>query len=98
VLDDPPSCAPTGVRSTPRSWTGSTRTRVRSGAASPPPEADVAREQYRLLILRILADERAALLVARSSGRYTSRILGRAQRILDLREASLQQIADPDES
>jgi monovalent cation/hydrogen antiporter len=49
-------------------------------------------------MLRILADERAALLVARSSGRYTSRILGRAQRILDLREASLQQIADPDES
>jgi monovalent cation/hydrogen antiporter len=100
VLDDPALVRPDGR---PYSAEVLDRARqdtlVRVGSASRAPDADVApREQYRLLMLRILADERAALLAARSSGRYTSRILGRAQRILDLREASLQQIADPDES
>ena len=73
-------------------------TRVRTGLTGPPPADDVEpREQYRLLMLRILAAERSALLDARSAGRYTSRILGRAQHVMDLQEAALQQIADPDE-
>ena len=52
------------------------------------------REQYRHLMLRILAAERAELLVARSAGRYRSRTFTRAQRALDLMEATLQQIPD----
>ena len=100
VLDDPDLVRPDGQAYGAEVLDRARQdTLVRSGAAAPPPEEDVApREQYRLLMLRILADERAALLVVRSSGRYTSRVLGRAQRILDLREASLQQIADSDES
>jgi len=38
--------------------------------------------------------ERAELLAARSAGRYRSRTLSRAQRGLDLMEATLQQIPD----
>jgi CPA1 family monovalent cation:H+ antiporter len=100
VLDDPALVRPDGRRYGAEVLDRARQdTLVRSGAAAPPAEEDVApREQYRLLMLRILADERAALLAARSSGRYTSRVLGRAQRILDLREAALQQIADSDES
>ena len=52
------------------------------------------RDQYRDLMLRILAAERAGLLTARSAGRYRSRTLTRAQRALDLMEATLQQIPD----
>ena len=50
------------------------------------------REQYRHLMLRVLAAERAGLLAARSAVRYRSRTLSRAQRALDLMEATLQQI------
>jgi hypothetical protein len=52
------------------------------------------RDQYRHLMLRVLAAERAGLLAARSAGRYRSRTLTRAQRALDLMEATLQQIPD----
>ena len=45
-------------------------------------------------MLRILAAERAELLAARAAGRYRSRTLSRAQRALDLMEATLQQIPD----
>jgi NhaP-type Na+/H+ or K+/H+ antiporter len=52
------------------------------------------REQYRLLMLHVLAAEQAALLDLRSVGSYSSRTLTRAQRALDLEEARLQQIPD----
>lgn len=51
--------------------------------------------QYRLLRREVLQAEREALLDARSSGHYPSRILGRAQAMLDLEETRLQQIDDP---
>jgi len=63
-----------------------------AGAAEP--DTVSPREQYRHLMLRILAAERAELLAARSAGRYRSRTLSRAQRALDLMEATLQQIPD----
>jgi monovalent cation/hydrogen antiporter len=75
-------------------WSGM-RGVVTVAAAQSLPDSTPFRPQI-VLIAFVVA--RAALLVARSSGRYTSRVLGRAQRILDLREASLQQIADSDES
>jgi CPA1 family monovalent cation:H+ antiporter len=45
-------------------------------------------------MLQIVEAERAGLLAARSAGSYTSRTLTRAQRALDLQEATLQQIPD----
>jgi hypothetical protein len=45
-------------------------------------------------MLQILAAERSDLLAARSAGAYTSRTLTRAQRVLDLTEAALQQIPE----
>ena len=48
------------------------------------PDTMSPRDQYRHLMLRILAAERAELLAARSAGRYRSRTLTRAQRALDL--------------
>jgi hypothetical protein len=50
--------------------------------------------RYRQLMLHLLAAERARLLAARSAGTYTSRTLTRAQRSMDLMEATLQQIPD----
>nr|WP_218869121.1 sodium:proton antiporter [Leifsonia psychrotolerans] len=47
-------------------------------------------EQQRALRLRILQAERAALLDARSTGSYSSRVLARAQDMLDLEESRLQ--------
>ena len=47
-----------------------------------------------LPMLQVLAAERSELLAARSAGAYTSRTLTRAQRALDLTEATLQQIPD----
>ena len=68
---------------------------TRGGFAAPPTEDTVRlREQYRQLMLQIVAAERARLLAARSAGSYTSRTLTRAQRALDLQEATLQQIPD----
>jgi hypothetical protein len=52
------------------------------------------RQQYRYLVLQILAAERAELPAARSIGRYTSRTVTRAQQALDLLEATLQQVPD----
>jgi NhaP-type Na+/H+ or K+/H+ antiporter len=51
--------------------------------------------QYRQLRQEVLQAERLALLDARSSGSYPSRILGRAQSMLDLEETRLQQIDHP---
>jgi len=49
-------------------------------------------QQYRSLRREVLAAERDVLLEARSRGAYPSRILQRAQTLLDLEEARLQQI------
>jgi monovalent cation/hydrogen antiporter len=52
------------------------------------------REQFRLLMLQVLAAEQRELLAARSAGGFSSRTLTRAQRALDLDQARLQQIPD----
>jgi CPA1 family monovalent cation:H+ antiporter len=49
-------------------------------------------QQYRDLRREVLQAERAVLLEARSRGTYPSRILTRAQALLDLEEARLQQM------
>ena len=49
-------------------------------------------QQYRDLRREVLQAERAVLLEARSRGSYPSRILTRAQTLLDLEEARLQQM------
>jgi CPA1 family monovalent cation:H+ antiporter len=71
---------------------------VHGGSAVPDAAGDAndadPREQYRQLMLQLLAAERARLLAARSAGTYTSRTLTRAQRTMDLMEATLQQIPD----
>ncbi len=100
VLDDPGLSQPGG-----RPYDGEVLDRVREAALAraslaeaAEPDATNPRDQYRQLMLRILAADRAELLVARSAGRYRSRTLSRAQRALDLMEATLQQIpnlADP---
>jgi len=50
------------------------------------------RRQYRELRREVLAAEREALLEARSSGAYPSRILARAQTMLDFEETRLEQM------
>ena len=94
VLDDPGLSRPGG-----RPYDGDVLDRVRDAALARAASAEAAepdtaspRDQYRQLMLRILAAERAGLLAARSAGRYRSRTLTRAQRALDLMEATLQQI------
>lgn len=52
-------------------------------------------QQYRSLRQEVLQAERAALLEARSAGSYPSRILARAQVMLDLEETRLAQIDNP---
>jgi CPA1 family monovalent cation:H+ antiporter len=51
-------------------------------------------QQYRTLRREVLRAERDALLAARSRGDYPSRILSRAQGLLDLEETRIQQIDD----
>ena len=96
VLADPGLSRPGG-----RPYDGDVLDRVREAALArasltEAAEADTVspREQYRHLMLRILAAERTELLAARSAGRYRSRTLSRAQRALDLMEGTLQQIPD----
>jgi NhaP-type Na+/H+ or K+/H+ antiporter len=57
--------------------------------------AQSPQRQYRQLRREVLQAERLALLDARSSGSYPSRILSRAQAMLDLEETRLQQIDSP---
>ena len=52
-------------------------------------------QQYRSLRQEVLRAERAALLEARSTGSYPSRVLSRAQAMLDLEETRLEQIDNP---
>ncbi len=54
--------------------------------------AESPHQQYRSLRREVLTAERAALLDARARGAYPSRILQRAQSLLDLEEARLAQI------
>ncbi|PPB48268.1 sodium:proton antiporter [Arthrobacter pityocampae] len=57
------------------------------------PEQKLARSphrQYRDLRLAVLAAERQALLTARARGTYSSRVLARAQRVLDVEETRLR--------
>lgn len=49
-------------------------------------------EQHRALRMRVLRAERAALLEARSTGAYSSRVMERAQHMLDLEESRLAQL------
>jgi hypothetical protein len=63
--------------------------------AGPAGLAHSPQRQYRQLRQEVLQAERLALLDARSSGTYPSRILGRAQAMLDLEETRLQQIDNP---
>jgi CPA1 family monovalent cation:H+ antiporter len=53
---------------------------------------DSPHQQYRDLRREVLQAERAVLLEARSRGSYPSRILTRAQALLDLEEARLEQM------
>lgn len=55
-------------------------------------------QQYRALRREVLEAEREALLDARSAGTYASRILSRAQVLLDLEETRLEQIDNPNEA
>jgi CPA1 family monovalent cation:H+ antiporter len=94
VLDDPDLCLPDGSP-----YPAAVLDRARQDALVPSavPDADGdadPRDQYRQLMLQLLAAERAQLLAARSAGTYTSRTLTRAQRAMDLMEATLQQIPD----
>ena len=96
ILDDPDLSLPDGSP-----YPAAVLDRVRqdalvpSGSAVPDAEGDAdPRDQYRQLMLQLLAAERARLLAARSAGTYTSRTLTRAQRAMDLMEATLQQIPD----
>ncbi len=99
VLDDPDLCLPDG---SPYPAAVLDRARqdalVPGSSAVPDAEGDAndfnPREQYRQLMLQVLAAERVRLLAVRSAGTYTSRTLTRAQRAMDLMEATLQQIPD----
>jgi monovalent cation/hydrogen antiporter len=51
--------------------------------------------QYRALRREVLRAERSALLEAKSEGAYPSRILNRAQALIDLEETRLEQIENP---
>jgi CPA1 family monovalent cation:H+ antiporter len=57
--------------------------------------ADSPHQQYRALRREVLRAERDALLEARSRGNYASRILSRAQAMLDLEETRLEQLDNP---
>jgi monovalent cation/hydrogen antiporter len=57
--------------------------------------AQSPQRQYRELRREVLQAEREALLEARSSGAYASRILNRAQSMLDLEETRLEAIDNP---
>jgi monovalent cation/hydrogen antiporter len=94
VLDDPDLCLPDGSP-----YPAAVLDRARQDALVPSAVPDAGgdadpRDQYRQLMLQLLAAERAQLLAARSAGTYTSRTLTRAQRAMDLMEATLQQIPD----
>ncbi len=63
---------------------------------SPAERASSPQRQYRILRREMLRFEREALLEARAAGRYPSRVLTRAQAILDLEETRMEQAGEPD--
>jgi len=67
---------------------------LRSGTKPPPGDFDQFRNQYLDLRLLVLHAERERLLHHRSIGTYSSEVIDHAQRMLDLEEARLEQIAD----
>ncbi len=96
ILDNPALARPDG-----RPYAPAVLDRVRDDALLQVALADPAApgtvsssEQYRELVWRVLAAERAELLAARSAGAYTSRTLTRAQHALDLQEATFQRFMD----
>jgi CPA1 family monovalent cation:H+ antiporter len=96
ILDDPDLAGP-GGRPFPEAVLSRVREEVLRQDGTGPEAAAATldlRQQYRHLMMQILAAERTALLAARSLGRYSSRTLGRAQQELDLLEATLQQVPD----
>jgi CPA1 family monovalent cation:H+ antiporter len=52
-------------------------------------------QQYRFLRRQVIDAERTALLDAAADGSYSSRIITRAQTMLDLEETRLEQIDNP---
>lgn len=52
-------------------------------------------QQYRMLRRQVIDAERAALISATASGSYSSRIITRAQTMLDLEETRLEQLDNP---
>jgi NhaP-type Na+/H+ or K+/H+ antiporter len=104
VLDDPALALPTGdeidpavvervrndtLLSAESAWERARFAGKADGLARSP------HQQYRALRFEVLQAEREALLEARSSGSYPSRILGRAQAMLDLEQTRLEQIDNP---
>jgi monovalent cation/hydrogen antiporter len=70
--------------------------RVRSERTVPTPDADDQnRVRFVELLTIALAAERTTMLQARSEGRYSSRVLDRAQRSLDMQETLLQRLPGP---
>lgn len=59
-----------------------------------PKENPGPHEQHRALRLRVLQAERAALLDARSTGSYSSRVIERAGQMLDVEESRLAQFGE----
>ncbi len=57
--------------------------------------AESPHQQYRLLRRRVIEAERAALVAAMADGAYSSRIITRAQTMLDLEETRLEQLDNP---
>ncbi|RNE56816.1 cation:proton antiporter [Cryobacterium tepidiphilum] len=53
-------------------------------------------QQHRTLRLRVLRAERDALLEARATGAFSSRVMERAQHMIDLEESRLAQLSDDD--
>jgi CPA1 family monovalent cation:H+ antiporter len=70
------------------------RAMVEPHATRPAPASAGPHQQHRALRLRVLRAERAALLEARSTGAYSSRVMERAQHMLDLEESRLAQLND----
>jgi monovalent cation/hydrogen antiporter len=70
------------------------RISAESAAERAGPELAGPHQQHRALRLTVLQAERAALLDARAAGTYSSRVMERAQHMLDLEEARLAQLGD----
>jgi CPA1 family monovalent cation:H+ antiporter len=69
---------------------------VPAEGSDPGPELGRLREQYQDVSLRTMAASRRELLRARASGAYSTRVLKRVERHLDLTEGSMEQLAQLD--